>query len=344
MCGIVKPTFVKNAPVPHHLIYPNITSTIGRTPLVRLNRVIPQEHATVLLKLEYFNPLSSVKDRIGRAMIEAAEQEGIIRPGHTHIVEPTSGNTGIALAFVAAARGYKLTLTMPESMSHERRTLLRGLGANLELTPAPLGMKGAIERARELQDTIPNAWTPGQFDNPANPRIHQETTGPEIWTDTQGRVDVLVAGVGTGGTITGTTRFLRTRNPDLVAVAVEPEESPVIAGGSPGPHRIQGIGAGFIPPNLDRSLLDGVESVPSEQALQWARRLALEEGILAGISTGANVAAAARIAANPKNKGLTIVTFAPSSGERYLTTPLFDFIGKQLVNEQQREAPAEIRI
>jgi len=329
--------------VPHHTTYPNITSTIGHTPLVRLNRVIPPNHATVFLKLEFFNPLSSVKDRIGRAMIETAERDGIISPGVSHIIEPTSGNTGIALAFVAAARGYRLTLTMPESMSHERRALLRALGANLELTPAPMGMRGAIQRARQLLETTPNAWMPQQFSNPANPKIHEETTGPEIWADTQGKVDIIVAGVGTGGTITGTTRYLRTRNPDIAAVAVEPAESPVISGGEPGPHRIQGIGAGFIPANLDVSLIDDVERVSADEAYYWARRLAQEEGLLVGISTGANVAAAARIAAEVENRHRTIVTFACSSGERYLTTPLFDLIGTQLIDSVP-DNRAEIRI
>lgn len=318
--------------MPHHTIYSDITSTVGHTPLVRLNRVIPAGHATVLLKLEFFNPLSSVKDRIGRAMIDAAEHAGILTPGESHIIEPTSGNTGIALAFIAAARGYALTLAMPESMSHERRALLRALGANLELTPAPLGMRGAIERARELLDRTPGGWMPLQFDNPANPQVHEEMTGPEIWADTDGEVDVVVAGVGTGGTITGVTRYLRRKKPDLVAVAVEPAESPVISGGEPGPHRIQGIGAGFVPANLDRSLLDAVERVSSDEAFHWARRLAREEGLLVGISTGANVAVAARLAARPEKRHRTIVTFACSSGERYLTTPLYDLIGKNLIN------------
>lgn len=310
-----------------HTTFPNITSTIGRTPMVHLSRLLPADHAKVLLKLEFFNPLSSVKDRIGRAMIEDAERAGKIAPGKTHIIEPTSGNTGIALAFVAAAKGYRLTLTMPESMSYERRALLLALGANLELTPAPLAMKGAIQRAQELVERTPGGWTPQQFDNPANPKIHEETTGPEIWADSGGKVDLLVAGVGTGGTITGSTRYLRTKNPELEAIAVEPAESPVISGGKPGPHRVQGIGAGFIPKNLDRDMLDSVELVSAEESFQWARRLAREEGILGGISTGANLAAAARLAANPTYRGATIVTFAPSFGERYLTTPLFDFAG-----------------
>ncbi len=303
-------------------IYPNIVQTTFATPLVQLQRVIPAEHATVLLKLEFFNPYSSVKDRIGRAMIEAAERDGRLTP-ETEIIEPTSGNTGIALAFVAAAKGYRLTLTMPESMSLERRGMLRALGANLVLTPAKDGMKGAIAKAEELVATTPNSWMPQQFENPANPAIHEATTGREIWEDSGGHVDMIVAGVGTGGTITGVTRYIRQHNPRFQAIAVEPVDSPVISGGKPGPHKIQGIGAGFIPKNLDTSLLSGVETVTNEEAFQWARRLAREEGILGGISTGANVAAAARVAARPENRGRRIVTVACSFGERYLSTPLY---------------------
>jgi len=303
-------------------IYPNIVQTTFATPLVQLQRVIPAEHATVLLKLEFFNPYSSVKDRIGRAMIEAAERDGRLPP-ETEIIEPTSGNTGIALAFVAAAKGYRLTLTMPESMSLERRGMLRALGANLVLTPAKDGMKGAIAKAEELVATTPNSWMPQQFENPANPAIHEATTGREIWEDSGGHVDMIVAGVGTGGTITGVTRYIRQHNPRFQAIAVEPVDSPVISGGKPGPHKIQGIGAGFIPKNLDTSLLSGVETVTNEEAFQWARRLAREEGILGGISTGANVAAAARVAARPENRGRRIVTVACSFGERYLSTPLY---------------------
>ena len=305
---------------------PSILGTIGHTPLVQINRLVPQGQARVLVKCEFFNPLASIKDRIGRAMVEAAEQAGEIH-AETHIVEPTSGNTGIALALVAAAKGYRITLAIPESMSHERRALLRGLGADFVLTPAADGMKGAIQKAHELLAEKANAWMPRQFENPTNPRIHEETTGPEIWTDTHGKVDILVAGVGTGGTISGATRYLRRKNPALQAIAVEPEESPVISGGRPGPHGIQGIGAGFIPHNLDVSLLSGTESVSTEEAFVWARRLAREEGILGGISTGANLAVAARLAARPENRAKTIVTFACSSGERYISTPLYQLIG-----------------
>ena len=301
--------------MPYKKTFASIVETTYNTPLVRLNRVVPPGAATVLLKLEFFNPLSSVKDRIGRAMIEAAERDGILNP-ETHIIEPTSGNTGIALAFVAAARGYRLTLAMPESMSLERRALLRALGANLELTPAKDGMRGAIARAQELADKTPNSWIPQQFDNPANPDIHEKTTGREIWEDTGGRVDMIVAGVGTGGTITGVTRCIRAHNPDFKAYAVEPVDSPVISGGKPGPHKIQGIGAGFIPKNLDTSLLNGVETVANDEAFTWARRLAREEGILAGISTGGNVAAAVRVASRPENRDKVIVTIACSCGER----------------------------
>jgi cysteine synthase len=308
------------------ITFPDVLGTIGRTPLVQLRRVVPASHARVLLKCEFFNPLSSVKDRIGRAMVETAERQCEIGPG-THIIEPTSGNTGIALAFVAAAKGYRLTLVIPDSMSHERRALLRALGAEFVLSPARYGMRGAVEKAGELAKRWPNSWMPQQFENPANPKIHELTTGPEIWSDTQGNVDIVVAGVGTGGTITGVTRYLRRRNPSVRAIAVEPEESPVISGGEPGGHLIQGIGAGFVPANLDTNLLDEVQSVSSEDAFRWARRLAREEGLLVGISSGANVAAAARLAARPENRGKVIVTFASSSGERYLSTPLYELVG-----------------
>lgn len=303
--------------------FSNIVETTYNTPLVKLNRIVPAGAATVLLKVEFFNPLSSVKDRIGRAMIEAAERDGVLNKD-TQIIEPTSGNTGIALAFIAAARGYHLTLTMPESMSLERRALLAMLGARLVLTPAKDGMKGAIAKAQELAASTPNSWIPQQFDNPANPDVHERTTGREIWEDTEGRVDMVVAGVGTGGTITGVARYIRAKKHDFRAIAVEPADSPVISGGKPGPHKIQGIGAGFVPKNLDTSLLSGVETVANEEAFAWARRLAKEEGILGGISTGANIAAAVRVAGRPENRGKVIVTLAPSFGERYLSTALFE--------------------
>ncbi len=309
--------------MPSGKIFGDVVQTTCNTPLVRLNRVIPSDGATVLLKLEFFNPCSSVKDRIGRAMVEAAERDGTINP-ETHIIEPTSGNTGIALAFVAAAKQYRLTIVMPESFSLERRALLRAFGANLELTPAKDGMRGAISRAQQLAASTPNSWIPQQFENPANPDVHEHTTGREIWEDTGGHVDMIVAGVGTGGTITGITRHIRGKNPDFKAYAVEPVDSAVISGGQPGPHKIQGIGAGFIPKNLDTSLLSGVETVTNDEAFAWARRLAREEGILAGISSGGNVAAAARMAARPENRGKVIVTIAASFGERYLSTPLFE--------------------
>ncbi len=305
---------------------PSIIETIGRTPLVSLRRVVPENHARILVKCEFLNPLSSVKDRIGVAMVEDAEHSGELYNG-CQIIEPTSGNTGIALAFVAAAKGYSLTLTMPDSMSHERRALLRALGANFVLTPAAEGIGGAIRAANALYAEATDAWMPSQFDNPANPAIHESTTGPEIAAAVDGHVDILVAGVGTGGTLTGVTRALRKHNPNLVVIAVEPEESPVLSGGQPGRHAIQGIGAGFIPKNLDVSLISEIQTVSAEEAFTWARRLACEEGILGGISSGANVAVAARIAARRENRGKTIVTFACSSGERYLSTPLYQLLG-----------------
>ncbi len=305
----------------HGKTYSSIIDTIGNTPMVKLRRVAPRG-ATIFVKCEFFNPLASVKDRIGKAMIEAGEAAGKIN-AQTHIFEPTSGNTGIALAFVCAARGYKLTLTMPESMSVERRALLRGLGANVVLTDPAGGMKSAIAKAAELVATTENAFMPQQFENPANPKIHYETTGPEIWIDTAGQVDMLVAGVGTGGTITGTTRYIREHKPTFEAYAVEPTGSPVISGGEPGPHKIQGIGAGFIPKNLDTELLNGVQKVDNEEAFEMARRVAREEGIFGGISTGANIVAACALAEMPEHEGKTIVTVACSFGERYLSTPMF---------------------
>lgn len=309
--------------MPRGQIYNNIIGTIGDTPLVKINRLVPADHATVLAKCEYFQPLKSVKDRIGKAMIEAGERDGKIN-AETQIIEPTSGNTGIALAFVCAAKGYHLTLTMPESMSLERRALLRSLGATLVLTPAAEGMRGAIAKASELVAKTPNSFMPQQFENPANPAIHEATTGPEIWEDSGHQIDAIVAGVGTGGTITGVTRYIRQFNPDFKAIAVEPIHSPVIGGGNPGPHKIQGIGAGFVPKNLDTSLLSEVVTVSNDEAFEWARKLARLEGLMVGISSGANMCAAAKIAARPEFKGKRIVTIMCSLGERYLSTPLFE--------------------
>ncbi len=308
--------------MPRGKTFNSVTQTIGDTPMIRINRLVPEGQATVFAKCEFFQPLNSVKDRIGVAMIEAGERDGKITKD-THIIEPTSGNTGIALAFVCAAKGYKLTLTMPESMSVERRSLLRGLGASLVLTPAAEGMRGAIAKATELVATSPNGFMPQQFDNPANPAIHEATTGPEIWEDTGHDIDVIVAGVGTGGTITGVSRYIKARNQNFKAIAVEPKHSPVISGGQPGKHRIQGIGAGFVPKNLDTSIIDDVIQVDDEVAFEWGRRLAKEEGIMAGISSGANMWAAAQVAARPEFKGKRIVTIMCSLGERYLSTPLF---------------------
>ncbi|MEM6885549.1 MAG: cysteine synthase A [Verrucomicrobiota bacterium] len=308
-------------------IYNNIVETVGRTPLVRLNRVTEGLDATIALKCEFFNPLGSVKDRIGMAMIEAAEADGTLKPD-TVIIEPTSGNTGIALAFVAAAKGYRIILTMPESMSLERRSLLALLGAELVLTPAAKGMKGAIEKAGELAEETPNSWVPQQFQNPANPAIHQKTTAEEIWEDTDGKVDIIVAGVGTGGTITGVSEVIKPRKPEFQAIAMEPADSPVITQTKngeelqPGPHKIQGTGAGFIPGNLHMDIVDDVVKVSNDDAFAMARRICKEEGILGGISTGANVYAAIEVAKRPENKGKLIVTIGCSTGERYLSTPL----------------------
>jgi cysteine synthase A len=310
-------------------LYNNIVETVGRTPLVRLNRIPAGVHATIAIKCEYFNPLGSVKDRIGMAMIEAAEREGTISQD-TLIVEPTSGNTGIALAFVCAAKGYQLVLTMPETMSLERRTLLAMLGAKLVLTPGAEGMKGAIARAEEILKSTPNAWMPQQFNNPANPEIHAATTAEEIWADTDGKVDILVSAVGTGGTITGVAEVIKKRKPDFRAIAVEPKDSPVILQTlkgeplKPGPHKIQGTGAGFVPDNLHLDIVDEVITVSNEDAFVMARRLSKEEGILAGISSGANVHAALQVAQRPENEGKLIVTVACSTGERYLSTALAD--------------------
>ena len=309
--------------------FTTIIEAVGRTPLVKLNRITAGLPATIALKGEFKNPLGSVKDRIGRAMIEAAEQSGVLRPGG-HIIEPTSGNTGIALAFVCAAKGYRLILTMPESMSLERRTLLALLGANLVLTPAKEGMKGTIKRAEELLAETPGAWMPQQFENPANPEIHRKTTANEIWHDTGGQIDIFVAAVGTGGTITGVSEVIKSRKPSLQSIAVEPAASPVIsqtrAGQpvQPGPHKIQGTGAGFVPKNLNLSIVDDVIQVTNEDAIATAQRLAREEGLLVGISTGANVWAALKVAARPENAGKLIVTVGCSTGERYLSTALAD--------------------
>jgi cysteine synthase A len=314
---------------PQGRTFESITETIGGTPLVRLNRIIPAGGATVYAKCEFFNPLSSVKDRIGLAMIEAGERDGKIDKD-TVIVEPTSGNTGIALAFVCAAKGYKLILTMPESMSLERRRLLKALGAQVVLTPAADGMRGAINKATEILKEHKKSFMPQQFENPANPEIHRKTTAEEIWADTGGKVDILVSGVGTGGTLTGVAEVIKSRKPSFRAIAVEPVASPVITQTKngepikPGKHKVQGIGAGFVPGNLHLDVVDEVVQITDDEAFEWARRLHKEEGIFGGISSGGAAAAAAKVAAKPENKGKMVVVILPSIGERYLSTPLFE--------------------